>query len=318
MDRLLGLKPGPAKRERSTLSTTSPPTASNSLLNDRNFTADYGRLEPVSPLIRRIVAPQPGPFTFLGTGTYVVGHGKVAVIDPGPDLADHVAALLTGSRRRDRQPYPGDPYPSRPFAGGGRPAGRDRRADFWLRSPRPVGETGEAGADLAFTPDHRLRDGEASRARAGGSRRCIRPATPPTISASRSPQERALFSGDHVMGWSTTVIAPPDGDMAAYMRSLAKLRQRDDKVYWPTHGGPIRDPKTHVAALTEHRLARRHAVLAALSARPATPAALVGPVYPGLDPRLTGAAALSLLAHLIELAAAGLAGETDGSWYRRG
>jgi glyoxylase-like metal-dependent hydrolase (beta-lactamase superfamily II) len=312
MHRLSGLKPGPAKRERASLSTTSAP-----LLNDRSFTADYGRLEPVSPLIRRIVAHNPGPFTFFGTGTYVIGHGKVAVIDPGPDLPAHVEALLAGlageavshilitHTHLDHSPAAAalQAATGAPTYGFG-PHGR-------------YGETGESGADLAFSPDHRLGDGEGVE----GPRWRLEAVHTPGHASNHLcfalPVERALFSGDHVMGWSTTVVAPPDGDMAAYMRSLEKLQRRGDEVFWPTHGGPIRDPQRHVAALTEHRLARRRAVLAALTARPATPTALVDQVYPGLDPRLTGAAAQSLLAHLIELGEAGLARETDGSWYRR-
>jgi glyoxylase-like metal-dependent hydrolase (beta-lactamase superfamily II) len=312
MHRLSGSKPGPAKRERASLSTTSA-----ALLNDRSFTADYGRLEPVSPLIRRIVAHNPGPFTFFGTGTYVIGHGKVAVIDPGPDLPAHVEALLAGlageavshilitHTHLDHSPAAAalQAATGAPTYGFG-PHGR-------------YGETGESGADLAFAPDHRLGDGDGVEGPGWRLEVVHTPGHASNHLCFALPQERALFSGDHVMGWSTTVVAPPDGDMAAYMRSLEKLQRRGDEVFWPTHGGPIRDPQRHVAALTEHRLARRRAVLAALTARPATPAALVDQVYPGLDPRLTGAAAQSLLAHLIELGEAGLARETNGSWYRR-
>jgi glyoxylase-like metal-dependent hydrolase (beta-lactamase superfamily II) len=311
MHRLSGSKPGPAKRERASLSTTSA-----ALLNDRSFTADYGRLEPVSPLIRRIVAQNPGPFTFFGTGTYVIGHGKVAVIDPGPDLPAHVEALLAGlageavshilitHTHLDHSPaaaalQAATGAPTYGFA----PHGRH-------------GETGESGADLAFSPDHRLGDGDGVEGPGWRLEVVHTPGHASNHLCFALPQERALFSGDHVMGWSTTVVAPPDGDMAAYMRSLEKLQRRGDEVFWPTHGGPIRDPQRHVAALTEHRLARRRAVLAALTARPATPAALVDQVYPGLDPRLTGAAAQSLLAHLIELGEAGLAREVNGAWYR--
>jgi glyoxylase-like metal-dependent hydrolase (beta-lactamase superfamily II) len=307
------IEAGPAKRERARLSTTPNP-----LLNDRNFTADYGRLEPVSPLIRRIVAQNPGPFTFFGTGTYVVGHGKVAVIDPGPDLPEHVSALLAGladetvshilitHTHLDHSPAAAAlrAATGAPTHGFG-PHGR-------------YGDTGESGADLAFTPDHRLGDGDGVEGPGWRLEAVHTPGHASNHLCFALPQERALFSGDHVMGWSTTVVAPPDGDMAAYMHSLAKLGQRRDEIFWPTHGGPIRDPQRHVEALIGHRLARRQAVLAALTAEPATPAALVAQVYPGLDPRLTGAAAQSLLAHLIELGQMGQARETNGSWYRSG
>ena len=129
-------------------------------------------------------------------------------------------------------------------------------------------------------------------------------------------EEQALFSGDQVMGWSTTVVGPPDGDMAAYMASLDRLLARGDKIYWPTHGGPIRDPRAHVAELIAHRRTRRAAILEALSAGPSRPADIVVKVYRGLDPRLVEAAAESVRAHLIELAAAGLAVEKAGLWRR--
>ena len=226
------------------------------MLNDRSFTAAYGRLEKVSPLIRRIVARNPGPFTFLGTGTYVVGRGRVAVIDPGPDLAEHVAALLAGLAGESvshivitHTHLDHSPAAAALQAATGAPT-----YGFGPHGRR--GETGESGADLAFTPDHRLADGDSL---AGAGWRLDALHTPGHASnhlCFALPEEQALFSGDHVMGWSTTVVAPQDGDMAAYMRSLTRLRQREERTYWPTHGGPIRDPHRHVDALIEHRLAR--------------------------------------------------------------
>ena len=178
------IEAGPAKRERARLSTTSPSTTSNPLLNDRNFTADYGRLEPVSPLIRRIVAHNPGPFTFFGTGTYVVGHGKVAVIDPGPDLPEHVAALLAGlagetvshilitHTHLDHSPAAAalQAATGAPTHGFG-PHGR-------MATPGNPAPTSPSPPIIGWAT------GMASRGRAGGWRRCIPPAMPPTISAS--------------------------------------------------------------------------------------------------------------------------------------
>ncbi len=281
---------------------------------DRSFSAAYGVLEPVAPLVRRILARNPGPFTFRGTGTYVVGRGKVAVIDPGPDLAEHVAALLAAlagetvthilvtHTHRDHSPAAAalKAATAAPTLGFG-PHG-------------VIGEAVEAGADLAFAPDIVLRDGDVVE---GAGWRLAAVHTPGHTAnhlCFALAEERTLFSGDHVMGWSTTVISPPDGDMRDYMRSLERLRGRDDAVYWPTHGGAIADPQAHVAALIAHRRARRDAVLAALAAGPARPADLVPTVYAELDPRLAGAAARSLLAHLIELAQEGRAIEEGGMW----
>ncbi len=288
-----------------------------SMLNDRSFTCSYGRLETVSPLIRRIVAENPGPFTFMGTGTYVVGHGDVAVIDPGPLLGSHVEALqaaLAGERITHilitHTHIDHSPAAAPLKAASGAPT-----LGFGPHGHR--GETGEAGADLAFTPDLALKDGDIV---AGEGWRLEAIHTPGHASnhlCFALPQERALFSGDQVMGWSTTVIAPPDGDMAAYMRSLEALGRRQDEIYWPTHGGPIRRPREHLGELIAHRIARREAILAALSVGgPLTPGELVTRVYTGLDPRLVPAAAESVRAHLIELAAMGLVRDEQGGWRR--
>lgn len=281
---------------------------------DRSFTCIYGVLERVSPLIRRIVAHNPGPFTFRGTGTYVVGRGDVAIVDPGPDLPEHVDALLAalaGERvthilvthtHRDHSPA----------AAAVKAATGARTYGFGPHGK--TGETAEVGADLDFVPDVRLADGDVVE---GGTWRVTTVHTPGHASnhlCFALAEEGALFSGDHVMGWSTTVIAPPDGDMTAYMRSLDGLLRRDDDIYWPTHGGPIVDPENHVAALIAHRHARRAAIRAALGARPVTPDDLIPAVYGELDPRLTRGAAKSVLAHLLEMAERGEAILEEGRW----
>jgi glyoxylase-like metal-dependent hydrolase (beta-lactamase superfamily II) len=269
---------------------------------NRSFTCEYGVIEPVTPLIRRIVARNPGPFTFRGTGTYIVGHGQVAVIDPGPDLAEHVDALLA-ALRGETIAHIVVTHTHRDHSPAAAAVKEATGAPTYGFGPHGAsGELVEAGGDMDFVPDIVTTDGDAVE---GPDWRLEAIHTPGHTSnhlCFTLPQERALFSGDHVMGWSTTVIAPPDGDMAAYMRSLDKLRGLDHALYWPTHGAPIKAPQPHLRALIAHRRMRRDAIRAALKAAPATPEELVGQVYEPLDPRLVRAASRSVLAHLIELA----------------
>jgi glyoxylase-like metal-dependent hydrolase (beta-lactamase superfamily II) len=270
----------------------------------RELAFQYGRLEPVAPGVRRIVANNPGPFTFRGTGTYVVGEGEVAVIDPGPDLAEHVAALLTSladervthilvtHTHRDHSPAAaalkattGAPtYGFGPHAGGRR------------------GEPGsEEGGDWDFVPDVVVVDSDWI---AGGKWRFEAVHTPGHTSnhlCFALPDAGILFSGDHVMGWSTSVIAPPDGDMAAYMASLDKLLDRRDATYWPTHGPAIVEPAGHVRAFIAHRREREAGVVDCLKAGCETIEAIVERLYVGLNPALRPAAGRSVLAHLIDL-----------------
>ncbi len=286
----------------------------------RDIEVEYGIAATVSPLIRRVVARNAGPFTFKGTGTYLVGHGQVAVIDPGPDLAEHVAALLSALRDEtvshivvththiDHSPAAA----ALQRATGAQTYGYGPHGSGRAEDRTGVGGVTEEGGDHAFAPDIALREGDAL--------------TGPgwTLSAVHTPghtsnhlcfalaEEKALFSGDHVMGWSTSVIAPPDGDMRAYMRSLNKLLARDDIVYWPTHGPEIRDPQTFVQAFIAHRQERSDAILARLAAGDRTIEAIVAQVYLGLDPRLRAAAARSVLAHLVELVEDGRV-HTDGA-----
>jgi glyoxylase-like metal-dependent hydrolase (beta-lactamase superfamily II) len=287
------------------------------MLNNRNFEAPYGILEQVSPLIRRIVANNPSPFTFYGTGTYVIGRGKVAVIDPGPLLESHVNALaasLSGETvshilithtHTDHSPAAG---PLKAATGA---------KTYGFGPHGHVGATGEAGADLDFRPDVLLRHQDVLEGPGWHLAAHHTPGHASNHLCYALPEEAALFSGDHVMGWSTSVIVPPDGSMADYMRSLSELMQRDDAIYWPTHGGPIRDPKAHVSELIGHRLHRRGQIFSALSQEAKTPAEIADAVYIGLDPRLRGAAAQSTLAHLLELEGSGAVAMEDGKWHRK-
>src|SRR6516164_5771420 len=279
----------------------------------REFSFEYGRLESVAPGLRRIVANNPGPFTFRGTGTYVVGQGEVAVIDPGPDLTEHVAALLAGlageevthilvtHTHRDHSPAAalqaatGAPtYGFGPHAGG-------KRGDPAV----------EEGGDWDFVPDRTLRDGE----RVIGSGWVFEAVHTPGHTSNHLcfglQDSGVLFSGDHVMGWSTSVIAPPDGDMAAYMASLDKLLGRPDSVYWPTHGLAITEPQDHVRAFIAHRRERESGILECLRAGVGLVDGIVERLYVGLQPGLHRAAGRSVHAHLIDLVGRGLV-ESDG------
>ncbi len=271
----------------------------------RDFAFEYGRLEEVAPGIRRIVARNPGPFTFRGTGTYVIGEGQVAVIDPGPDLPEHIEALLMDlageevthilvtHTHRDHSPAAAaaqERRPARPTYGCGPHAG-GRRGEAAV----------EEGGDWDFVPDIVVKDGDEI---AGAGWRFQAVHTPGHTSnhlCFALPDQGILFSGDHVMGWSTSVIAPPDGDMAAYMASLDKLLQRDDAVYWPTHGPAITEPKDHVRAFIAHRREREAGIVACLEAGVERVDAMVERLYVGLDPNLRRAAGRSVLAHLVDL-----------------
>jgi glyoxylase-like metal-dependent hydrolase (beta-lactamase superfamily II) len=272
---------------------------------NRNFDVPYGANIQVSPLIHRVLAPNAGPFTFKGTGVYIVGDDDVAVIDPGPDLPEHVDALkraLTGKRlthilvthtHTDHSPA-------------ARPLKEWSGAETYAFGPHGSGkaEDGvrvEEGGDMSFVPDVRVRDGDTIEG-AGFTIDCVyTPGHTSNHMCFALRDEKALFSGDHVMGWSTTVVTPPDGDMAAYMASLRKLRARDDAILWPTHGDAIRDPAPFLDAYIEHRLAREAQILDALNHGVETIPQIVERLYVDVDKRLHPAAARSVLAHLIQL-----------------
>ena len=280
---------------------------------NKNFDAPPGRVDEILPGVRRIVAPNPSPFTFTGTVTYIVGRGRVAVIDPGPDDARHVAALLEALRgetvthilvthtHRDHSPA----APQLKAATGAAVLGEGpHRPSRALRG----GETErlDAGGDTAFRPEIVLRDTDV----VAGDGWALEAVTTPGHTANHLAfalrGTEMLFSGDHVMGWSTTIVAPPDGAMRPYMESLQKLQGRAEQIYLPGHGPAVHDARRFVRHLIAHRQAREAGILRQLAKNAADIPALVRVMYAGLDPRLSSAAGLSVLAHLEDLAARGI------------
>jgi glyoxylase-like metal-dependent hydrolase (beta-lactamase superfamily II) len=270
----------------------------------RELAFEYGRCDQVSPLIRRVIARNPGPFTYTGTGVYIVGRGEVAVVDPGPDLPEHFEALkaaLAGERvthvlvthhHLDHSPL------ARPLAAlfGAKVHGRAAPASHGEAAPGL-----EEGADDRFQPDVELADGDVI----SGPGWTLEAVTTPGHTSNHVcfalKEENALFSGDHIMGWSTTVITPPDGDMGDYFASLAKVRTRNFDTLWPTHGAPVREVGPFVDAYIAHRRAREAQILEALGAGFTAIPAMVPSLYAAVDPRLHPAAALSVLAHMNQL-----------------
>jgi glyoxylase-like metal-dependent hydrolase (beta-lactamase superfamily II) len=280
---------------------------------NRSFDLAPGQIEEVIPGVRRLLADNPGPFTFTGTVSYIVGRGSVAIIDPGPEDARHLAALLDGVRgetvthvfvthtHRDHSPAA-----ARIKAATGATVlaqGPHRRA-----RPLHIGEITppDGSADLQFHPDIALTDGEII----SGSGWTIEAVATPGHTANHMafalPEANVLFSGDHVMGWSTTVVAPPDGAMSDYMRSLDKLARRSEQIYLPGHGPTIADAPRFVQHYIAHRKAREASILHRLGKGSADIPTLVRAIYIGIDPRLAKAAGLSVLAHLEDLVARGI------------
>jgi glyoxylase-like metal-dependent hydrolase (beta-lactamase superfamily II) len=283
----------------------------------REIEVEYGRCDQVSPLIRRVIANNPGPFTFVGTGTYIVGRDEVAVIDPGPDDPAHLEAILAAvaGERVTHIVITHHHADHSPLAG---PLKERTGAPIWgcavkAHAEDDSGVKMEAGHDLAFKPDVDVCGGGAVIEGPGWSLEAI--ATPGHTSnhiCYALKEENALFSGDHIMGWSTTVITPPDGDMTDYLASLAKIRARGFSTIWPTHGPPIRDVTPFLDAYLEHRQERIDQILGALKAGPAKIGELVPRLYADVDSRLWPAASRSMLAAMIHLVREGRL-VTDGA-----
>jgi glyoxylase-like metal-dependent hydrolase (beta-lactamase superfamily II) len=273
---------------------------------DRSLDAPYGENIRLSPLITRVLANNPSAFTFKGTGVYIVGESDVAVIDPGPLLPDHIEALkkalkgkhvshiLVTHTHSDHSPAA---QPLKEWSGAKTYAFGPHGSGHHEGGPRV-----EEGGDQSFVPDERVKDGDVLTGR-GWSFECVH--TPGHTSnhiCFALREEKALFTGDHIMGWSTTVVTPPDGNMREYMASVKKLIARGDKTLYPTHGSPIRDPKPFLEAYLEHRLDREKQILACIKDGLPTIPEMVARMYADVDKRLHPAAARSVLAHLIQLA----------------
>lgn len=276
--------------------------------------APYEIVEQLEPGLGRVLAHNPSAFTYYGTQTYLVGETQLAIVDPGPDDPQHVDALIDaiGGREvvailcththRDHSPaaMPLSERTGAPIIG---------CAPLALES---VGPRADAAFDGDYSPARVLSDGEGVEV---DGRRIVAVATPGHTSNHLCFEwGDALFTGDHVMGWSTTVVVPPDGDMAAYMQSLDKLRSRSDRVYYPAHGPAVTNPKQYVRHLVGHRMQRERQILKLVGQRPRDIPDIVAHAYPGLDPRLVTAAGGSVYAHLLDLQRRGIVVHDGETW----
>ena len=270
----------------------------------RDMAFEYGVPQQVSPLLRRVVANNPGPFTFRGTGVYIVGKGEVAVIDPGPDDPTHIEALkqavaservthiFVTHRHLDHSPA------ARPLAAA---TGAKIYASGIAPRFSPDDFVAEEGDDLGFKPDIAVRDGDLFSGPGWTLEAVFTPGHTSDHMCLALREENALFSGDHIMGWSTTVVSPPDGDMDAYLASLDKVQARDFATLWPTHGPPVTEVRAFIDAYRAHRMSREAQIIARLQAGQTRITDMVPVMYADVDPRLYPAAAHSVLAHMVRL-----------------
>lgn len=305
----------------------SPAPGSNATPDDSRWTP--GEPERLDPLVRRVLAPNPSPFTYTGTCTYVVGSGSdVAVIDPGPDgtgatghadtnAEGHVAAIVkaVGDARiaaimcththRDHSPAAAL---LRKITG----------APVIGCAPLALDDSGpraDAAFDPDYAPDRILADGECISGEGWTMEAVATPGHTSNHLCYALRETGALFTGDHVMGWSTSVVSPPDGDMAAYMSSLQKLHDREDRIYYPAHGPAIANPRQFVRGMLGHRRQRERQIVQLLEkANARSIPDFVAAMYKGLDPRLHGAAGRSVLAHLIDLEQQGRVARSEDRW----
>ncbi|MCA3574795.1 MAG: MBL fold metallo-hydrolase [Aestuariivirga sp.] len=284
---------------------------------DRDFDVVPGEAQVLSPLIRRILVNNPSPFTFKGTSTFIVGRGKVAVIDPGPDDEGHLQALLRALEGETvthilvtHSHADHSPLARRLKEATG-------AATHAYGAVAALGEGGlrlDASIDHDFIPDVRLAEGDAVTGPGWTLEALFTPGHMSNHLCFALPEERALFSGDHVMAWATSVIAPPDGGMGPYFASLRKLLAREDEVYYPGHGPSKRDPLPLVRGYLAHRRMREEAIRARVKLGAHSVGEIVAAIYADVDPKLHGAAALSTRAHLDHLVEQGRLRMVDGAY----
>ncbi|MGL4441125.1 MAG: MBL fold metallo-hydrolase [Bosea sp. (in: a-proteobacteria)] len=280
---------------------------------DRRVEAAAGQVVQLTPLVRRVIAPNPGPFTFTGTCTYIVGRGTVAVIDPGPQSPEHLAVLgevlrhetvshiVVSHTHRDHSPG----VPALKVLTGAKAVGCGQHRAFRELALGEINRL-DASADHDYAPDAEMADDDVISGPGWTLQAVATPGHTANHLAFSLHEENALFSADHVMAWSTSIVAPPDGSMTAFMASLEKLKARDEGIFWPGHGGPVREPKRFVRALITHRRLREASILGRVNAGDRLVPAIVANVYDGLAPHLMGAAALSTLAHLEDMVERGV------------
>ncbi|WP_439538165.1 MBL fold metallo-hydrolase [Sphingomonas sp.] len=280
--------------------------------------ATTGVAEQLEPLVARILAANPSPFTYTGTQTYLVGTTDLAVIDPGPDLPEHLDALIAAIAGRSVRAILCT-HTHRDHSPASRPLAAATGAPIIGCAPLALDDDGprsDAAFDRDYLPDRVLADGE----RLSGMGWTIEAVATPGHTSNHLcfalVESGALFTGDHIMGWSTSVVAPPDGDMGAYMASLDKLLRRDDRVYYPAHGPEVTTPQRLARGMIGHRKQREGQILRLIDQRIGAIPDMVARMYVGLDPRLTGAAGRSVLAHLIDLNNRGLVRAEGELWTR--
>ncbi len=279
--------------------------------------ATTGVAMQLEPLVARVLAANPSPFTYTGTQTYLVGTSDVAVIDPGPDLPEHLDALVAAIAGRPVRAIICT-HTHRDHSPASRPLAVATGAPIIGCAALAIDDDGprsDAAFDRDYAPDRVLADGE----RVSGAGWTLEAVATPGHTSNHLCfallESGALFTGDHIMGWSTSVVAPPDGDMGAYMASLDKLLARDDRVYYPAHGPEVTTPQRLARGMMGHRKQREGQILRLLGQQIGAIPDMVTRMYVGLDPRLTGAAGRSVLAHLIDLQNRGLVSEEAGTWH---
>jgi glyoxylase-like metal-dependent hydrolase (beta-lactamase superfamily II) len=276
--------------------------------------APYSRLEQLQPNVARVLAQNPSAFTYSGTQSYLVGMLEVAVIDPGPDLSEHLDALEAAIAGRKVTAIVCT-HTHRDHSPAARPLAERTGAPIIGCAPlalESVGPRADASFDGDYAPDLVLGDGGAIDVDDAPLRAIATPGH--TSNHLCFGYGDVLFTGDHVMGWSTTVVVPPDGEMAAYMDSLEKLRRRDERIYYPAHGPPVTNPQQYVRHLIGHRMQREKQILRLVREAPRPVADIVANAYPGLDSRLVAAAGGSVLAHLLALQRRGLVERRGDEW----
>ena len=278
--------------------------------------APYELLETLEPRIARMLARNPSAFTYYGTQTYLIGNEELAVVDPGPDMHDHVEALLRAIDGRELVAIMCT-HTHRDHSPAARPLADATGAPIIGCAPlalETVGPRADAAFDGNYSPDRILDDGESIEVDGIAITAVATPGH--TSNHLCFAIGDALLTGDHVMGWSTTVVVPPDGEMAAYMASLDKLRQRQDRIFYPAHGPAVTNPQQYVRGLMGHRMQREKQILRLVGEQARDIPDIVANAYPGLDPRLVNAAGGSVLAHLLDLERRGLVVRKGEQWLK--